>query len=54
MIVYIHITSEGKWKKIIKMLNSNEEIRGRKVFAFMLYELWTCENIVHSKNKNKT
>lgn len=38
--MYIHISSEGKWKKIIKMLNSNEEIK-RKMFAlyFMNYEL---------------
>lgn len=34
MIVYIHITSEGKWKKIIKMLNSNEEIKREKGVCF--------------------
>ena len=34
MLVYIHITSEGKWKKIVKMLNSNERLKREKDVCF--------------------
>lgn len=52
MLAYVYISSESKWKKLVKMLDSNEGvIEGERHMLLYFFELWACEYITHSKVK---